>query len=76
MMIESERARAAFGDALSSRLWGPPPKRPRRKVSVPCSLRRMFGRHVEVVRMGGRKRKDRRKHNRRWMPEQDTECDC
>lgn len=71
---ELDRSYMAFGRALSNRLWGFAPKRPTRKVSVPRSLRHRFGRYVEEPRRGGRKRKNRRKHNRRWMPE--SECEC
>lgn len=70
-----DRAYEAFARQLGAYWWGPAPELPKRKVSVPRSLRRNLGRYVEVIHRGGRKRKDRRRHNRRWMPERDCECE-
>ncbi len=69
--IETATAAAKFADQLSNYTWGPPNKLPRELVRVPRSLRRIFGASVSVLKRSGRRRKDRRKHNRRWMPNQD-----
>lgn len=74
LRYEMDCAYGAFGRSMGAYLWGGISLAPMRKVSVPRSLRHRLGRYVEELRTGGRRRKDRRKHNRRWMPEQD--CDC
>jgi hypothetical protein len=75
LRYEMDRSFNAFGRALSARWWGPTPPPPSRKVSVPRSLRWRLGRYIEEIKVTGRRKKDRRKHNRRWMPEQDCECE-
>lgn len=74
--LEMSRAYRSFGAQFSRMVWGPAPPPRVVLVSVPRRLRPRFGRYVKDSPGKGRKRKDRRKHNRRWMPEQDEECEC
>jgi len=46
LRIETLKSYAAFGQQLRIYHWGPP--KPGRRVSVPRSLRRYFGRELEL----------------------------
>ena len=71
--IEMELAYASFGDSLAVHMWGPAPELPRATVSVPRSLRRYFGRTVEVAApRRGRRVKRPPRRNRRERPD----CEC
>lgn len=75
LQYEMDSMYHGFSRQLSARMWGPV-EHNERQVSVPRRLRPMLGRYIDQIdHGGGRKRKDRRKHNRRWMPERD-DCDC